>query len=135
MGHFSTTNSQNYPRSIFYPSTGIFIAFVANLGRGLCHRPSSAFANIQVPSEGGSVPGGIPGTAGRTIGRFGRRLPRIMITDTALFRYPHYHKATDTPEKLITIDLETADGSTRWSRICKRRCPTSSRDSRSQARL
>ncbi|MCK4951260.1 MAG: M28 family peptidase, partial [Gammaproteobacteria bacterium] len=26
--------------------------------------------------------------------------PAIMITDTALFRYQHYHAATDTPEKL-----------------------------------
>ena len=26
--------------------------------------------------------------------------PAIMITDTALFRYPHYHAATDTPERL-----------------------------------
>ena len=23
-----------------------------------------------------------------------------MITDTAVFRYPHYHKPTDTPDKL-----------------------------------
>ena len=23
-----------------------------------------------------------------------------MITDTAPFRYPHYHKATDTPDKI-----------------------------------
>jgi hypothetical protein len=23
-----------------------------------------------------------------------------MITDTALFRYQHYHEATDTPDKL-----------------------------------
>ena len=23
-----------------------------------------------------------------------------MITDTAPFRYPHYHEATDTPDKL-----------------------------------
>ena len=23
-----------------------------------------------------------------------------MITDTAPFRYPHYHAATDTPDKL-----------------------------------
>ena len=36
-----------------------------------------------------------------------------MITDTALFRYPHYHKATDTPDKVdyaklarITLGLE-----------------------------
>ena len=23
-----------------------------------------------------------------------------MVTDTALFRYPHYHAATDTPERI-----------------------------------
>ena len=26
--------------------------------------------------------------------------PGIMVTDTALFRYPHYHSASDTPDKL-----------------------------------
>jgi hypothetical protein len=26
--------------------------------------------------------------------------PAIMITDTALFRYRHYHAATDTPDRL-----------------------------------
>ena len=26
--------------------------------------------------------------------------PAVMITDTALFRYPHYHAPTDTPEQL-----------------------------------
>ena len=24
----------------------------------------------------------------------------MMITDTAIFRYPHYHKPTDTPDKV-----------------------------------
>ena len=23
-----------------------------------------------------------------------------MVTDTAFYRYPHYHRASDTPEKL-----------------------------------
>ena len=26
-----------------------------------------------------------------------------MITDTAYFRYPHYHRTTDTPDK---VDIE-----------------------------
>jgi hypothetical protein len=26
--------------------------------------------------------------------------PAIMVTDTAPFRYPHYHSTADTPEKL-----------------------------------
>jgi len=26
--------------------------------------------------------------------------PAVMVTDTALFRYPHYHTLRDTPDKL-----------------------------------
>jgi hypothetical protein len=26
--------------------------------------------------------------------------PGVMVTDTAPNRYPHYHKATDTPDKI-----------------------------------
>ena len=26
--------------------------------------------------------------------------PALMVTDTALFRYPYYHTAEDTPDKL-----------------------------------
>ena len=26
--------------------------------------------------------------------------PGLMVTDTAPFRYPHYHLATDTPDKI-----------------------------------
>jgi hypothetical protein len=26
--------------------------------------------------------------------------PALMVTDTALYRYPHYHSADDTPDKL-----------------------------------
>ena len=28
-----------------------------------------------------------------------------MITDTALFRYPHYHRASDTPDKIDGANL------------------------------
>ena len=28
-----------------------------------------------------------------------------MITDTALFRYPHYHRSTDTPDKVDSESL------------------------------
>ena len=28
-----------------------------------------------------------------------------MITDTAPYRYPHYHAATDTPDKLAYPEL------------------------------
>jgi Zn-dependent M28 family amino/carboxypeptidase len=26
--------------------------------------------------------------------------PALMLTDTALYRYPHYHSAADTPDKV-----------------------------------
>ena len=26
--------------------------------------------------------------------------PAVMVTDTAFFRYKHYHKASDTPDKI-----------------------------------
>jgi hypothetical protein len=29
----------------------------------------------------------------------------VMITDTATFRYPHYHEPTDTPDKINTEKL------------------------------
>ena len=28
-----------------------------------------------------------------------------MVTDTAFYRYPHYHCATDTPEKLAYMPM------------------------------
>jgi hypothetical protein len=28
-----------------------------------------------------------------------------MVTDTAFYRYPHYHAPTDTPEKLDYVAL------------------------------
>lgn len=40
------------------------------------------------------------------------RIPAIQITDTANFRYAHYHKATDTPEKLDYERLAAIVGST-----------------------
>jgi hypothetical protein len=33
-----------------------------------------------------------------------------MITDTAPYRYPHYHAATDTPEKLDYTGLARVTG-------------------------
>jgi len=29
----------------------------------------------------------------------------MMLTDTAPYRYPHYHRATDTPNKVDTESL------------------------------
>ena len=107
IGYFSDApNSQSYPApgfGAFYPKTGNFIGFVANTGsRELLRRTLSIFrAQKKIPSEGAALPGFIPGVSWSdhwSFWQFG--YPAIMITDTAPFRYPHYHLPSDTPEKL-----------------------------------
>ncbi len=98
--------SQTYPSpglGAFYPNTGNFIGFVGNFGsRALVRRAFRAFRDAgTLPSEGGAVPSFIPGVGWSDQWSFWQHgYPGIMITDTAPFRYPHYHAATDTPDKL-----------------------------------
>jgi Zn-dependent M28 family amino/carboxypeptidase len=106
MGWYSEeTGSQRYPFpfSLFYPSTGNFIAFVANLrSRSLMHRVIGTFRrSVAFPSEGAAAPESIPGISWSdqwAYWKFG--WPAVMVTDTAPFRYPHYHTLRDTPDKV-----------------------------------
>lgn len=107
IGYFSDApNSQSYPApgfGAFYPKTGNFIGFVANVGsRALLRRTMSIFrAQEKIPSEGAALPAFIPGVSWSDHWSFWQHgYPAIMITDTAPFRYPHYHLPSDTPEKL-----------------------------------
>ncbi|MCI0585398.1 MAG: M20/M25/M40 family metallo-hydrolase [Planctomycetes bacterium] len=106
MGYYSTVpGSQRYPFpfGLLYPSTGDFIAFVGNVQSGSlvrqvvgCFRRTTAF-----PSEGGALPGFVPGVGWSDHASFWEQgYPGVMVTDTAPFRYPHYHTAEDTPEKI-----------------------------------
>ena len=55
----------------------------------------------KLPCEGASLPAAIPGIGWSDHWSFWQcGYPAIMVTDTAPFRYPHYHEPTDTPEKL-----------------------------------
>ncbi|MCX7960362.1 MAG: M20/M25/M40 family metallo-hydrolase [Burkholderiales bacterium] len=97
--------SQRYPFPLgfFYPDRGDFVAFVANLGsRSLLHAALAAFRReARFPAEGVAAPAFIPGVAWSDQRSFWRRgVPAVMITDTALYRYPHYHLPSDTPDKL-----------------------------------
>lgn len=97
--------SQNYPFPLgfFYPSTGDFLAFVANLGsRALMHEALAAFRrHARFPSEGVAAPALIPGVSWSDHDSFWQQgYPAAMITDTAPYRYPYYHSAQDTPEKV-----------------------------------
>jgi hypothetical protein len=86
-----------------YPDRANFVAFVGNLGtRALVRRAAAAFrAHSDVPAEHLAMPPVLPGLAWsdhRSFWRAGYRA--LMVTDTAFYRYPHYHLPSDTPEKL-----------------------------------
>jgi Peptidase family M28 len=98
-------NSQQYPFpfNLFYPTTGNFIAFVANVrSRALLHQTMRDFRrHARLPSEGAAAPAWIEGVGWSDHWAFWQQgYPAIMITDTALFRYPHYHTTRDTPDKI-----------------------------------
>ncbi|MGH8700454.1 MAG: M28 family peptidase, partial [Burkholderiales bacterium] len=97
--------SQRYPfpLNLFYPSTGHFIAFVSNLAsRALLHETIASFRrHAGFPSEGVAAPAWIPGVDWSDHWSFWQEgWPALMVTDTAPYRYPHYHSAGDTPDKV-----------------------------------
>lgn len=106
IGYYSDEKgSQRYPFpfSMFYPDTGNFIGFVGNLSsRRLVRRAIAAFRDhTAFPSEGVAAPGWMTGVHWSDHWSFWEEgYPALMITDTALYRYRHYHSAADTPEKL-----------------------------------
>jgi hypothetical protein len=107
IGYFSDApHSQTYPSRVlgaFYPKVGNFIGFVSNLqSRALLRRVIAVFRQYEkIPSEGAALPAFIPGVSWSDQWSFWRNgYPAIMVTDTAPFRYPYYHSANDTPDKL-----------------------------------
>ena len=106
IGYFDDTpGSQKYPAPLgaFYPDRGNFIAFVGNFGNRAFVRESvkSFRAHAQFPSEGGAMPESLPGIGWSDHWSFAQvGYPALMITDTAPFRYPHYHTPQDTIDKI-----------------------------------
>lgn len=107
IGYYSEKkDSQQFPiaaLSKIYPTTGNFVAFVGNLSaKDFLQQVLAVFRKVStVPSEGISAPAmieGIDWSDHWSFGEFG--IPAFMITDTAPFRYPHYHLETDTPDKI-----------------------------------
>jgi hypothetical protein len=106
IGYYSDAdNSQLYPFpfSLFYPSKGNFVGFVGNTSsRSLVRRAIRVFREgAAFPSEGVAAPGWLTGVGWSDQWSFWKEnYPALMITDTALFRYPNYHKRSDTPDKV-----------------------------------
>ena len=104
--------SQRYPPVFkhFYPDTGNFIAFVSNFrSRRMLRRFASAFRqHSQFPAEHMATFSWVPGVAWSdhlSFWRCGYRA--LMVTDTAFYRYPHYHAPTDTADKLDYVAMAT----------------------------
>jgi hypothetical protein len=99
-------NSQSFPHPAFgfaFPTTGNFISFVSNLqSRSLLQRCLKSFRReVKFPSEGISVPGVVKGVDFSDHHNFWKLgYPAVMVTDTAFYRYPHYHEPEDTPDKI-----------------------------------
>lgn len=121
IGYYSDEEgSQKYPPPLgaVFPKTGNFVGFVGNVDSGpLVHRVLSSFRkHTMFPSEATSLPGAIQGVGWSdqwSFWEFGYQ--GVMVTDTAPFRYPHYHRPTDTPDKLdydrmsrVVVGLEKA---------------------------
>jgi Zn-dependent M28 family amino/carboxypeptidase len=97
--------SQRYPIPIkrFYPDKGDFIAFIGMYeARALIRLCVEIFRkNAAFPSVGAGLPGIVPHVGASDHWSFWRQgYPALMVTDTAPYRYTHYHRATDTPDKL-----------------------------------
>ena len=106
IGYYSSEpGSQRYPVGIHpgYPSEGDFLGFVSDFRSALLLRSvlRSFRSATALPAEGAAAPAAIPGVGWSDHWSFWQHGYRaIMVTDTAPYRYPYYHTAHDTPDKL-----------------------------------
>jgi len=109
IGYFNDApQSQEYPAMLehVFPSTANFIAFASNIGSAtLLRRCVATFRkHATIPSEGAALPEAVPGIAWSDQWSFWRNgYDAVMVTDTALFRNPHYHTEHDVA---ATLDYE-----------------------------
>ena len=106
MGFYSDRpGSQNYPAAIaeHYPKTGNFIAFVGNpASEAMLNRIEGHFrAHASIASVGAVGPEALEGIGWSDHWSFWQQgYPAVMATDTAPFRYPHYHTAQDSVDQV-----------------------------------
>jgi Zn-dependent M28 family amino/carboxypeptidase len=100
---------QNYPFPLMffgYPKQGNFIGIVGNLSskdftetlyRTFCRNPDLPVVKLTVPLGGYLLPSV---RLSDHSSFWDRGYKAVMITDTAFFRNPHYHRASDTMDRL-----------------------------------
>jgi hypothetical protein len=107
IGYFTDEpESQEYPvrgLHLAYGDKGNYLGFVGNIAsRKLVRRAIGAFrSRAKIASHGIALMDAVPGIGWSDHWSFWQEGYRaIMVTDTAPFRYPHYHRSTDTPKQL-----------------------------------
>ena len=98
--------SQRYPPPYdrMFPDTGNYIGFVGDdrLSADFVRDVIGSFRrHTKFPSQGVAAPAQVQGMGWSDHWAFWQvGYPGLMVTDTAPFRYPHYHEETDTPDKI-----------------------------------
>lgn len=106
LGYYNDNpGSQLYPPFLhwFFPDRGNFIAGVSNLSswKLLSSFKKAWRSSSNFPLVTASLPPFISAIAlSDQLNFWSAGFPAFMLTDTAFFRYPHYHEGSDTPEKL-----------------------------------
>ncbi|MBC3875142.1 M28 family peptidase [Undibacterium sp. LX15W] len=107
IGYFADkANSQDYPApgmSALYGDRGNFITLVGNLSNfGAIRRAKALMRGVSnLPVVSCNAPANLQGIAlSDHLNFWNEGYPALMVSDTAFFRNPHYHRMTDTFEKL-----------------------------------
>ena len=110
MGYYSDEEgSQKYPAPLdrYYPSQGNFIAFVSDsTSREFVRNVGGLFRqHAEIASQGATLPASLVPDVLRSDHEtyILRGIPGMMVTDTADFRDPDYHKSSDT---VATVNIE-----------------------------
>ncbi|MEZ4320050.1 MAG: M20/M25/M40 family metallo-hydrolase [Myxococcota bacterium] len=92
-----------FPLGLVVPSRARFVSFVSNnRSRAFVRQVGRLFRESEpFPTFGGTAPASIPGIDWSDHRSYWSLGPSVMVTDTATFRAPHYHRPSDTPE---TVD-------------------------------
>jgi hypothetical protein len=97
-----------FPLNYLSPWRPDFLAVLGNLrSRELVTQVVGAFEEAgEIRCKGAALPGFLPGVRSSDQWSFWKeRYPGVMLTDTAWLRYRHYHRPSDTPEKLDLLRL------------------------------
>lgn len=107
LGYYTDApGTQHYPSAIRgdYPERGNFVTFVSDRdSRAFLEQAIVAFRRTSAfPSEGLSASSWIDGIGWSDHWAFWQAgYPGVMVTDTAPFRYRHYHLRSDTPPEVV----------------------------------